>query len=177
MRSKVFRHNREVASTFALSRLHTGTGGFSTDARFPASRTTRSISSTVYGSVSRAFPSPSSSFLSPKYMPPVSSRMMLKLVPRTMSALRGDASTSDSEAKKQGRRFPKVPSSLRSFKMPCSGRTFPVPHFCAPCQCLARSKARLRSAYGTSNSAENNGVSCLGRCQRLVGERIVVGID
>jgi hypothetical protein len=130
MRSNVFRHNLDVASTFALSKLQTGTGGSSTDARLPANRTTRSISSTLYGSVSIALPSPSSSFLSPKYIPPVSSRMMVKFTPRAISGLRGDASTSESDAKKHGRRLPNVPNSLRSLRMPCSGRTFPVPHFC-----------------------------------------------
>ena len=39
-------------------------------------------------------------------------------------------STRDSEAKLHGLRFPKVPSSLRSLRRPCSGRTAPVPHFC-----------------------------------------------
>lgn len=63
-------------------------------------------------------------------MPPVSSRMMLKLVPAATEALSGEISTRDSDAKKQGRRLPKVPISLRSLRIPCSGRTLPVPHFC-----------------------------------------------
>lgn len=41
-------------------------------------------------------------------------------------------STSDSDAKLQGRRFPYVPNSLRSARMPCSGRTLPVPHLGPP---------------------------------------------
>ena len=35
-----------------------------------------------------------------------------------------------SEAKLQGRRLPKVFSSLRSLRRPCSGRMGPVPYFC-----------------------------------------------
>lgn len=35
----------------------------------------------------------------------------------------------ESEAKLQGRRLPKVLSSLRSLRRPCSGRTGPVPYF------------------------------------------------
>lgn len=35
----------------------------------------------------------------------------------------------ESEAKLQGRRLPKVWSSLRSLRRPCSGRTGPVPYF------------------------------------------------
>lgn len=34
-----------------------------------------------------------------------------------------------SEAKLQGRRLPKVWSSLRSLRRPCSGRMGPVPYF------------------------------------------------
>lgn len=157
MRSKVFRHNLEVAKTLALSKLHTGTGGSSTDARLPANRTTRSISSTLYGSVSMALPSPSSSFLSPKYMPPVNSRIMLKFTPRTLSALRGDESTRESEAKKHGRRFPKVPSSLRSLRIPCSGRTLPVPHFYMSCQKVLHS-SETGGSYRSTDGAENDGV-------------------
>lgn len=56
--------------------------------------------------------------------------MMLKLVPRQTSALRGECSTRESEAKKHGRRLPYVCISLRRRRIPCSGRTFPVPHFC-----------------------------------------------
>lgn len=35
------------------------------------------------------------------------------------------------EAKEQGRRLPKVERDLRRVRRPCSGRTEPVPHFCA----------------------------------------------
>ena len=35
----------------------------------------------------------------------------------------GELSTRESDAKLQGRRLPKVPSSLRSWRRPCSGRT------------------------------------------------------
>ena len=55
---------------------------------------------------------------------------MVKFVPRQTSALRGEASTRLSEAKKHGRRLPKVCSSFRSLSRPCSGRTVPVPHSC-----------------------------------------------
>ena len=61
-----FRHSRLVASTFALSRLHTGAGGSSANASCAANRVTRSISGREYGSMSYAVPSPSSSFRSPK---------------------------------------------------------------------------------------------------------------
>lgn len=125
-----FLHSRLVASTLALSRLHTGRGGSACRARFAANLVIRSISGREYGSVSQAYPSPSSSFRSPKYIPPVNSRMILKSTPRQTSAFRGEISTRESEAKLQGRRFPNVSISFRSFSRPCSGRTFPVPHFC-----------------------------------------------
>jgi len=62
-------------------------------------------------------------------MPPVSSRMMLKLTPAQTDSFRGEAETREGAAKKQGRRLPKVWSVLRSLRRPCSGRTLPVPHF------------------------------------------------
>ena len=57
---------------------------------------------------------------------------MTKSVPRHTDALSGDASTRASDAKKQGRRLPYVPISLRNFSSPCSGRTEPVPHLGPP---------------------------------------------
>ena len=57
---------------------------------------------------------------------------MLKFVPLQTSAFKGEMSTKDSEAKLQGRRLPYVPICLRRARIPCSGRTFPVPHFGPP---------------------------------------------
>ena len=124
-----FRQSRLVASTLALSRLQTLAGGDCCRARCPASRVMRSTSAREYGSVSQASPSPSSSLRCPKYMPPVSSRTIVKSTPRQTSALSGERSTRESEAKLHGRRLPKAESDLRSFRRPCSGRTAPVPHF------------------------------------------------
>jgi hypothetical protein len=89
--------------------------------------------------------------------------------------LSGDESTSESEAKKHGRRFPNVPSSLRSFKIPCSGRTLPVPHFCTNCQ-IGSGWCGIIGLYRPTDSTENDGVGRLGCFERLVRQRVVVRV-
>ena len=74
----------------------------------------------------------------------------MKFTPRQTSALSGETSTKDSEAKKQGRRLPKVPSSLRSLRMPCSGRTAAVPHFGPPMAPRITASAALAAARASS---------------------------
>jgi hypothetical protein len=98
---------------------------------------------------------------------------MLKFTPRTLSALRGDDSTRESDAKKHGRRFPNVPSSLRSLRMPCSGRTFPVPHFYT----IGSARVALHAMdnpYWSTNSTENNSISSFCSSESFVCEGIVV---
>src|SRR6202012_5911033 len=96
----------------------------------------------------------------------VRSRTTVKLVPRHTLALSGDESTSEGAAKKHGRRLPYVSSVLRSFRMPCSGRTAPVPHSW-PCQDLRRSEI---GAYRPADGAEEDGVSGFGGVKRFVGD-------
>ena len=58
---------------------------------------------------------------------------MVKSVPRQTSSFRGEILVRVGEAKEQGRRLPKVESDLRSWRMPCSGRTVVfVPHLGPP---------------------------------------------
>lgn len=89
----------------------------------------------------------------------------------------------ESEAKLQGRRFPKVWSSLRSLSRPCSGRTGPVPYFCTygrkRCQILL---GRVLSgeesiAYGTTYCAQEDRVCFFGRGEGFVCERGASGVD
>lgn len=70
-----------------------------------------------------------------------------------------------SEAKLQGRRLPKVFSSLRSFRRPCSGRMGPVPYFCGGEKVSA-------SAWGDVVE-EKVGQCVRGRLLRLRGPRLL----
>src|SRR3954471_16401911 len=111
-------------------------------------------------------------------MPPVSSRMMLKSTPRHTSALRGELSTRDGAAKLQGRRLPNVPISLRSLRIPCSGRTAPVPHFFV---CVLVVAFALRwvdeLTYGSADGTKENGVGVLSSGEGLVGQGGAGGIN
>ena len=99
-------------------------------------------------------------------MPPVSSRTMVKSVPLQTSALSGEASTKVSEAKKHGRRLPKVPISLRSLRMPCSGRTAPVPHLGPPM--APRSTASAFFAAVRASSVRGEPVASIDAWESLV---------
>ena len=87
-------------------------------------RAMRSISREVYAIVLIARAPPSANFSiprgSPKYSPPVSSRMTMRSVPSTTERLSGDESTSMGNVF-AGRRFAYRSSSLRSASNPRSG--------------------------------------------------------
>lgn len=97
------------------------------------------------------------------------------LTPRQTSALSGDPSTSESEAKKQGLRLPNVPISLRNLRRPCSGRTAPVPHF----YCFLSDHANhiLRRTYRATNGTEKNGIGRLCGAESLVGKGNAVCVN
>ncbi len=94
----------------------------------------------------------------------------------------------ESEAKLQGRRLPKVRSSLRSLRRPCSGRMGPVPYFCmcgkegvSVCSgggfFFVEGKGREGKAYGASDCAEEDCVCFLGGGEGLVCEGGAGGVD
>ncbi|KAH8167153.1 hypothetical protein CIB48_g1084 [Xylaria polymorpha] len=65
-------------------------------------------------------------------------------------AFRGEYSTNDGDGKKHGRRLPYVPISLRSLRMPCSGRTAPVPHSGPPMAPSSTASAALAASRAAS---------------------------
>ncbi len=95
----------------------------------------------------------------------------------------------ESEAKLQGRRLPKVRSSLRSLRRPCSGRMGPVPYFCVCGRggvsvCSGRGvfsfvegKGREGEAYGASDCAEEDCVCFFGGGECFVCEGGAGGVD
>ena len=105
---------------------------------------------------------------------------MVKSVPRQISGLSGDLETRDSEAKEQGRRLPKVPSSLRSLRRPCSGRTLPVPHFYVRRTLISTGLkfwCLSSSSYRTTDCAKNDGAGIFGGGEGFVGQWGAVSID
>ena len=87
-----------------------------------------------------------------------------------------------SEAKLQGRRLPKVFSSLRSFRRPCSGRMGPVPYFCGVEKVLASAwgdvvEEKAGNAYGAAYCAQEDCVCFFGRGEGVVCEWGAGGVD
>ena len=87
-----------------------------------------------------------------------------------------------SEAKLQGRRLPKVWSSLRSLRRPCSGRTGPVPYFFHAEEvseaCFEQvGWGRKGKAYGATYCAQEDCVCLFGRGEGFVCERGTGGVD
>lgn len=102
-------------------------------------------------------------------MPPVNSRMMVKLTPRHMFSLSGEMETRLSDAKLHGRRLPNVWSDLRRERRPCSGRTGPVPYFWKNMrQELSRGVEGF--AYGPAYCAEKDCIGFFGGVERFVCE-------
>ena len=93
----IFRHNLELASTFALSIEWIGRGGFTVNAICAATRVILCTSPTLYIIVSHAASSAvyplafdvSSSCRLPKYKPPMSSRTTMKSTPLAISSFNG----------------------------------------------------------------------------------------
>lgn len=74
----------------------------------------------------------------------------MKSVPSQTDCFRGERAAKDGEAKKQGRRLPKVPISFRRRRRPCSGRTLPVPYFGPPMAPRSTASADLAAERASS---------------------------
>jgi hypothetical protein len=102
--------------------------------------------------------------------------MMVKFTPRTFSALRGDESTSESEAKKHGSQVSKsaeffAQSQDALFRSNLSGSPF-LRIFISTRRVLCCTE----TSYWATDSAENDriGAFCCSKC--FIGKRVVVRV-
>ena len=114
-------------------------------------------------------------------IPPISSLTTIMSVPLAISGFRGEWAKRPSLIKLAGRMLAYSPSSFRSFKRPCSGRTGPTPHLGPPTapatECGVQGLASGENAGPTGRLTEQYGVGTLACIQSRVGERNSVVID